>query len=99
MISLAFGLVHQPSGSSLQTHSPFKNRCWKATNLALKAGFLDLNLEIKNGHIVIKMYKKPAELFLCILPLTSAHSPGVLKSIISGNVHHYWYQHSNIDDY
>jgi hypothetical protein len=85
---------------ALQTHSPFKNLCWKAANLALKAGFLDLNLEIKNRHIVIKMYEKPTELFLCILPLTSAHSPEVLfKSIISGNVHHYWYQHSNIDDY
>jgi hypothetical protein len=23
----------------------------------------------------------------------------VLKSIIFGNVHHYWYQNSNIDDY
>jgi hypothetical protein len=23
----------------------------------------------------------------------------LFKSIISGNVHHYWYQHSNIDDY
>jgi ABC-type uncharacterized transport system permease subunit len=44
------------------------------------------------------MYEKPTNLFLYIPP-TSAHSPGVLKSIIFGNVHHYWCQNSNIDDY
>jgi hypothetical protein len=44
------------------------------------------------------MYEKSTNLFLYV-PLTSAHSSGVLKSIIFGIVHHYWYQHSNIDDY
>jgi hypothetical protein len=77
---------------------PFKNLHWKTMDLALKADFLDLTLEIKNGHIVTKTYEKPTNLFLYIPP-TSAHSPGVLKSIIFGNVHRYWYQNSNIDDY
>jgi hypothetical protein len=77
---------------------PFKNLHWKTMYLALKADFLDLTLEIKNGHIATKTYEKPTNLFLYIPP-TSAHSPGVLKSIIFGNVHHYWYQNSNIDDY
>jgi hypothetical protein len=46
----------------------------------------------------MKTYEKPTSLFLYI-SLTSAHSPGVLKSIIFGNVCCYWYQNSNIDDY
>jgi hypothetical protein len=45
----------------------------------------------------MKTYEKPTNLFLYIPP-TSAHSPGVLKRIIFGNVHRYWYQNSNIDD-
>jgi hypothetical protein len=80
----------------LQTCSPFQES--PLENNALKADFLDLTLEIKNGHIVTKTYEKPTNLFLYIPP-TSAHSPGVLKSIIFGNVHRYWYQNSNIDDY
>jgi hypothetical protein len=99
MISLAFGSVHQPSGRTSKSLSLSRISIGKqATDLALKADFLDLTLEIKNGHIVMKTYEKPTNLFLYI-PLTSAHSPGVLKSIIFGNVHHYWYQNSNIDDY
>ena len=38
-------------------------------DLALKADFLDLTLEIKNGHIVTKTYEKPTNLFLYILQL------------------------------
>jgi hypothetical protein len=95
MISLAFGLVHQPSG---RTSNSLSLSRISIGNNALKADFLDLTLEIKNGHIVTKTYEKPTNLFLYIPP-TSANSPGVLKSIIFGNVHHYWYQNSNIDDY
>jgi hypothetical protein len=35
---------------------PFKNLSWKATYLALKADFLDLTLELKNVHVITKMF-------------------------------------------
>jgi hypothetical protein len=99
MISLGFGMEHQMSGNiSNMLSLAFKNLCWKVTNLSSKADFLDLTLEIKNGQIVTKTYKKLTNLFL-YTPPTSAYSPGVMKSIIFGNIHCYWYQTSSIDDY
>jgi hypothetical protein len=64
---------------ALQTCSPFQESLLEATDLALKADFLDLTLEIKNGCIVTKTYEKPTNLFLYIPP-TSAHSPEVKTS-------------------
>jgi len=76
----------------------FKNLRWTTSGLQDSVDFLDLNISIENGRIVTRTYEKPLNKFLYIPP-TSAHSPGVLKSTIHGNVRRYWFQNSNIEDY
>jgi hypothetical protein len=77
---------------------PFKNLRWTTSGLQDSVAFLDLTVSIENGRIVTRTYEKPLNKFLYIPP-ASAHSPGVLKSTIFGNVRRYWYQNTNYDDY
>jgi hypothetical protein len=77
---------------------PFGLLTWTTDGLQDSATFLDLTLEIVDDRIVTKTFEKALNLFLYIPP-SSAHSPGVLKSTIFGNVRRYWNQNSNKKDY
>lgn len=76
----------------------YGNLRWTSSGLRRSVEFLDLTLEIVDGKVVTRTYEKPMNLFLYIPP-QSAHSPGVLKSTIFGNVRRYWQQNSEREDY
>jgi hypothetical protein len=59
---------------------------WKVEELSRSVKFLDLTIAIgEDRRIVTKTYKKPMNLYLYIPP-ASAHPPGMLKSIVYGNL-------------
>jgi hypothetical protein len=72
---------------------------WETTGLGKTTTFLDLTISItQNNNIHIKTFQKPTNLHLYIPP-NSAHPPGVLKSIIYGNIRRYWLQNTDITDF
>ncbi len=72
---------------------------WETTGLNNTTNFLDLTISINsNGTITTKTYQKPTNLHLYIPP-NLAHPPGILKSIIYGNLWRYWLQNTNIIDF
>lgn len=72
---------------------------WTSEGTSTSVNFLDLTISIgKNGNIITKTFQKPINLHLYIPP-HSAHPPGVLKSIIYGNLRRYWLQNTNVEDY
>jgi hypothetical protein len=60
---------------------------WEFSERAMTVNFLDLTLTIKTdtNKIVSRLYEKPLNLYL-YLPPHSAHPPGVLQGLITGNV-------------
>jgi hypothetical protein len=90
----------QNTWSDFQATLPFGSLKWETTTLSGTVVFLDLELTInpKTRRITTKTYKKLMNLFLYIPP-HSAHPAGVLKSMIYGNLRHYWIQNSNRPDY
>ena len=77
---------------------PFGNLTWTADPPSDRVNFLDLTLSISNGYVTSKTYVKDHNLHL-YLPPTSAHAPGVLKSLIFGNLQRYWNQNTHTSDY
>jgi hypothetical protein len=72
---------------------------WKVEELSRSVNFLDLTIAIgEDRRIVTKTYEKPMNLYLYIPP-ASAHPPGVLKSIVYGNLRRYWLQNSSRSDF
>jgi hypothetical protein len=72
---------------------------WETNGLSKVTNFLDLTISINaNGTINIKTYQKPTNLHLYIPP-TSAHPPGIVKSIVYGNLRQYWLQNTNVLDF
>jgi len=72
---------------------------WETAGLNNTTNFLDLTISINSdGTITTKTYQKPTNLHLYIPP-NSAHPPGILKSIIYGNLQRYWLQNTNIIDF
>lgn len=72
---------------------------WKVEPLANEVDFLDLTIAIgADRRIVTKTYEKPMNLYLYIPP-ASAHPPGVLKSIVFGNLQRYRWQNSLPSDF
>jgi hypothetical protein len=72
---------------------------WESSGLSKSTNFLDLTISINNdGTLYTKTYQKPTNLHLYIPP-NSAHPPGVLKSIIYGNLRRYWLQNTRITDF
>jgi hypothetical protein len=77
---------------------PFGKLTWTSDPPSHSVNFLDLTLTISNGQIISKTYVKPHNLHL-YLPPTSAHAPGVLKSLIFGNLQRYWKQNTHTSDF
>jgi hypothetical protein len=73
---------------------------WDVSELSDSAVFLDLDLYIdpQTRRIHSRTYFKPMNLFLYIPP-ASAHPPGVLKSVIYGNLQRFWNQNTERADY
>ena len=72
---------------------------WTSERLNTSVNFLNLTIYIsKNGNICTKTYQKPTNLHLYILP-NSTRPPGVLKSLIYGNLRRYWLQNTHIKDF
>jgi len=86
-----------PIESFLQT-LPFGKLTWTADPPSDSVNFLDLTLSISEGAITSKTFVKEHNLHL-YLPPTSAHAPGVLKSLIFGNLQRYWKQNTHASDY
>ena len=90
-------IPYAPLESFLQD-LPFGKLTWTADPPSNSVNFLDLTLSISNGTIASKTYVKDHNLHL-YLPPTSAHAPGVLKSLIFGNLQRYWKQNTSATDY
>ena len=73
---------------------------WKTEDLSTKTNFLDLMimLDRKSGKCTARTYQKPMNLLLYI-PASSAHPPGLLKSLVHGLLRSYWKQNSDEKDY
>jgi len=72
---------------------------WKTTELKNSVDFLDLTLSLNSTHgIETKTYQKPMNLHLYIPP-SSAHPPGLFRSLVLSTLQRYWRQCSNKDDY
>ena len=72
---------------------------WEVNPPAREVNYLDLHISIPtDGRFVTRTFIKPMNLHLYIPP-ESAHSPGVLKSLIFGNVFRYWLQNSHTSDF
>ena len=76
---------------SFQSLLAFGSLQWETSDPSDTAIFLDLEISINpdTHRIATKTYQKPMNLFLYIPP-TSAHPPGVLKSIVLGNLQRFW---------
>jgi len=57
---------------------------WDFTPRGKKVDFMDLTIRIEGDRLVTSLYEKPLNLYLYIPP-HSAHPPGVLKGLVSGN--------------
>jgi len=85
--------------SFIQDINSYTQLTWTSDGLQKEVNFLDLTISIDNHHqIVTKTYQKPTNLHLYIPP-TSAHPPGVLKSLIYSNLYRYWKQNTYIADF
>jgi len=72
---------------------------WETAGLSKSVTFLDLTISLHQDNTIhIKTFQKPTNLHLYIPP-NSAHPPGVLKSIIYGNLRRYWLQNTDITDF
>eukprot|EP00590_Aulacoseira_subarctica_P004296 CAMPEP_0172434678 /NCGR_PEP_ID=MMETSP1064-20121228/70754_1 /TAXON_ID=202472 /ORGANISM="Aulacoseira subarctica , Strain CCAP 1002/5" /LENGTH=451 /DNA_ID=CAMNT_0013182913 /DNA_START=373 /DNA_END=1724 /DNA_ORIENTATION=+ len=82
--------------ADLNTHGSLS---WITSCLQTSVDFLDLTISLDdNGGLRFKTYQKAFNLYLYIPP-SSAHPPGVLKSIIFGNLRRYWQQNTSLQDY
>ena len=72
---------------------------WEVDPPGRTINFLDLTVTLEpDGTITTSTFIKPMNLHLYIPP-KSAHPPGVLKSLIYGNLQRFWTQNTNKEDY
>ena len=71
---------------------------WNSEPFKNSVNFLDLTVTIHQGKIYTKTYQKPMNLYLYIPP-HSAHQPGIVKSLIFGQLQRYWLQNTYVQDY
>ena len=58
---------------------------WKFSTLSKQVTFLDLQVILESNRIIFKIYEKELNLYLFIPP-SSAHSPNVQQSLVSGGI-------------
>jgi hypothetical protein len=77
--------------TQFQSDLSFGSLHWETSELTNSVAFLDLEISIDpdSRRLTTRTYQKPMNLFLYIPP-TSAHAPGMLKSIVYGNLQRFW---------
>ena len=94
-------------GENQATSLPWKEFCadlkfgrltWKVTKPSRHAIFLDLNLYIVGKRIITSTYQKELNLYL-YLPGSSAHTLGMIKGTIYGQLLRYYEHNSVYTDY
>jgi hypothetical protein len=98
-----FGILLGTSDDFINFITDINSYCqlsWETTSLSKSTTFLDLTtiLICPKNTIHIKTFQKPTNLHLYIPP-NSAHTPGVLKGIVWGNLRRYWLQNTYITDF
>lgn len=97
-----FGIWHGTNTEWENFKTDLNNCCnlrWTTEEPTDEVTFLDLTIYIgKDQRLKTRTFQKPTNLHLYIPP-TSAHPPGVLKSIIYGNLRRYWLQNNSTQDY
>ena len=58
---------------------------WIFEERSKKVNYMDMTISIHEGRIVTSLYEKAMNLYLYIPP-HSAHPPGVLTGLVSGNI-------------
>ena len=58
---------------------------WIFEEISKKVNYMDMTILIHEGWIVTSIYEKAMNLYLYIPP-HSAHPPGVLNGLVSGNI-------------
>ena len=58
---------------------------WIFEERSKKVNYMDMTISIHEGWIVTSLYEKATNLYLYIPP-HSAHPPGVLTGLVSGNI-------------
>ena len=56
---------------------------WEVHEPSMSVDFLDMTISIVDGHIEMRTYQKPMNLYLYLPPLSS-HTRGVIKGTIFG---------------
>ena len=89
-----------PAWTQFQNDLSFGSLCWETTKLSSSVVFLDLEISLDPDSrcLTTRTYQKAMNLFLYIPP-TSAHPPGVLKSIVYGNLQRFWKQNTHRSDF
>lgn len=100
IIGIWTGGMDTPAWTQFQTNLAFGSLHWETSRLATSVVFMDLEITIDadSHRLTMRTYQKPMNPFLYIPP-TSAHPPGVLKSIIYGNLQRFWKQNTLHSDY
>jgi len=97
-----FGIWSGTDNEWTEFQNDLNNHCnlrWTTDTPSNTVTFLDLTIYIgSDRRLYTKTYQKPTNLHLYIPPM-SAHPPGVLKSIIYGNLRRYWQQNHSTEDY
>lgn len=85
--------------NEFQAALSFGNLRWTVSDLCEEVNFLDLTISIDSDRrLRTRTFQKPMNLFL-YLPPHSAHPPGVLKSLVYGNLNRFYRQNSKVEDY
>ena len=93
------GITAHNLTDTISSHMKFGILEWDVEPPTRQANFLDLTITLEqDGSITTSTYVKPMNLHLYIPP-HSAHSKGVLKSLIFGNVQRYYYQNTHISTF
>ena len=100
-----FLIQWQYPGSHARLHSDFNSfgppghqLKWESLGPKTKVNFLDLTLTKVDGWVKACTYEKPMNLHLYI-PAFSAHSPSMIWGLIFSQLHWFWLQNLNIEDY
>jgi hypothetical protein len=88
--------------NSFKKHFSYGKLRWTFSERALSVDFLDITLTIDTksspNRIHTRIYEKPLNLYLYIPP-HSAHPPGILRSIITGNISRYFKLSTDYEDF
>ena len=71
---------------------------WKIWKPSTSVNYLDLNVPIKNGALVTKIYQKPTSLYQYISSY-SALPPWMMKGIVPSMLTTYYFQNTHKEDY